>query len=182
MQARNDYWTLSKHPDGFKHAFYTLKNGRILHYVTATKNETGKHSSNLVLFLHGWPDSWMLWSTVMRKTILNSENTRLVALDLPGYGGSDSLDKHDATQVLEAVTEFALGMRAQYLDAETESTVLLVAHDWGAVCGFKLASQAPQLFDRLILMNSTLVRIYGVVVPQIADFAQARISNREHLQ
>lgn len=100
----------------------------------------------------------------MRKTILNSEDTCLVALDLPGYGGSDSLDKHDATQVLEAVTEFVLDMRAQYIDAEKESTVLLVAHDWGAVCGFKLASQAPQLADRFILMNSTLVRIHGIIM------------------
>lgn len=93
----------------------------------------------------------------MSKTMAKTANTRFVALDLPGHGGSDALRTHNATQVLEAVTEFILAMREQYTDAEKDPRVLVVAHDWGALIGFKLAAQAAPLADRYILINSILV-------------------------
>jgi pimeloyl-ACP methyl ester carboxylesterase len=83
----------------------------------------------------------------------------MVAVDLPGYGGSDGLKSYSPDDVLEAVTEFVLKMRDQYIPSEegsprSSSRVVLVAHDWGALIGFRLASEAPQLADRFILSNS----------------------------
>jgi len=121
---------------------------------------------NLVILLHGWPDSWILWLAVCHQipAALTSEST-LVALDLPGLGGSDGLYQCGATEMMEALVKFILGMREIYLRTEgdgsldSEGKVLLVAHDWGALCGFKLAAEAPQLADRYILANSPLARI-----------------------
>jgi len=93
----------------------------------------------------------------MKQSMANSKETHFIALDLPGYGGSDALDKHDTTQVLEAVTEFILAMRSRFLDDGKDVKVVIVAHDWGALVGFKLASQASELADRFILINSALV-------------------------
>jgi pimeloyl-ACP methyl ester carboxylesterase len=83
----------------------------------------------------------------------------MIAVDLPGFGGSDGLNSYTADAVLEAVTEFVLKMRDQYIPGDegkprSSSRVVLVAHDWGALIGFRLASEAPQLADRFILSNS----------------------------
>lgn len=83
----------------------------------------------------------------------------MIALDLPGYGGSDSLSSYGTDEVLEAVAEFVLKMRDHYIlveegKARSSSRVVLVAHDWGAIVAFRLAAEAPQLADRFILSNS----------------------------
>jgi pimeloyl-ACP methyl ester carboxylesterase len=83
----------------------------------------------------------------------------MVAVDLPGYGGSDSLHAYNPDNMLEAITEFVLQMRDKYIPSEegkprSTSRVVLVAHDWGALIGFRLASEAPQLADRFVLSNS----------------------------
>jgi pimeloyl-ACP methyl ester carboxylesterase len=83
----------------------------------------------------------------------------LVAVDLPGYGGSDSFPSHDAQTMLETLTVFMMGIRAKHLpvndsDAKTRGPVIVVGHDWGALIGFRLAAEAPDLADRFILSNS----------------------------
>jgi pimeloyl-ACP methyl ester carboxylesterase len=89
----------------------------------------------------------------------------MIALDLPGYGGSDSMSRYGATEVLEALTEFIVTIREQYgvdgIDRDQPARkVVIVAHDWGAVLGFRLAAEAPQLADRFVLMNGPLVRSF----------------------
>jgi pimeloyl-ACP methyl ester carboxylesterase len=83
-------------------------------------------------------------------------------VDLPGYGGSDGLKNYGATQVLESLTEFVVGIRDLYGIDDVEDSaptrkVIIVGHDWGAILGFRLAAEAPQLADRFILSNGPLV-------------------------
>jgi pimeloyl-ACP methyl ester carboxylesterase len=101
--------------------------------------------------MHGYPDSYALWKHYLQNPRLANKAT-LIAVDLPGFGGSDSLDTYGPAQVLEAMAEFILKMREQYLTGES-GRVAIVAHDWGAIIGFRLASEAPQLADRFIMSN-----------------------------
>lgn len=79
----------------------------------------------------------------------------MVACDLPGFGGSDSLANYGPSDVLEAITEYIIQMREHYLSPEEgNARVIIAAHDWGALIGFRLASEAPELADRFILSNS----------------------------
>ena len=101
-----------------------------------------------------------MWKRHLLSTKLSS--SILLSVDLPGYGGSDSLSAYDATNVLEAVTEFVLDMKGKYIGAKVDSPtekgrVILVCHDWGAVIGFRLASEAPQVADRFILASAVHV-------------------------
>lgn len=83
-----------------------------------------------------------------------------MCVDLPGYGGSDSFKKYD-TEVLEALTEFVVGMRDKYIpidDADSTGT-FIVGHDWGCVLGFRLAAEASCLADRFILTNAPHVSV-----------------------
>ena len=85
----------------------------------------------------------------------------MLAPDLPGYGGTDSLDVYGPTEILETLTEFIATVRDQYNvcdgDGRTKRRVIIVAHDWGAILAFRLAAEAPQLADRFIISNGVLV-------------------------
>lgn len=97
----------------------------------------------------------------MNSTQLRDQSN-FVAVDLPGYGGSDLLERYSATAVLEKMTEFILSMRKMYGIDEPESIgarqrVIVVGHDWGCVIAMRLAAEASQLADRFILTNGPLV-------------------------
>lgn len=90
----------------------------------------------------------------------------MVAVDIPGYGGSDVLEKYTATGVLESLAEFVIDMRLRFgIDGDNRGgggeaqrrKVVIVGHDWGCVLAMRLASEAPQLADRFILTNGPLV-------------------------
>lgn len=92
----------------------------------------------------------------MQEPAIPMHSARLVCLDLPNYGGSDTFKEPD-TSVLEAVTEFIIATREQHEDAASDEhkdfSTVIVAHDWGCVIGYRLAAEAPQLADRFVLSN-----------------------------
>lgn len=57
--------------------------------------------------------------------------------------------------MLETITEFILGMREQYLQEDQKTVV--VTHDWGALVGARLASEASQLADQWIITSGIIV-------------------------
>lgn len=171
IAARDRFWNLSKKPFDLHHRFLTLRDGFRFHYVTnAIPDPQTPASKPLVIFVHGFPDSWVVWRFVMASTWLR-ESSNFVALDLPGYGGSDLLKRYSATEVHEKITEFIISLREAYgIDDPTrigaQQRVIIVAHDWGCVISMRLAADAPQLADRFILTNGPLVcqlRIYGLL-------------------
>lgn len=95
----------------------------------------------------------------------------IVCVDLPGFGGSDSLKAYD-TEVLEALTEFVIAMRDKYISSEDSGSpsTYIVGHDWGCVLGFRLAAEAPWLADRFILTNAPYVSCGVSVHRGFADF------------
>lgn len=113
-----------------------------------------------MIFVHGFPDSWAIWRYIIKKLALQ-EAVSLVAIDLPGYGGTDSLEKYSATNVLERLTELIVTLRTQYgVDTDAESNrkkTVIVAHDWGCVLSMRLAAEAPSLAHRFILSNGPSV-------------------------
>ena len=155
---KDRFWNLHKSPfPGFNHYFYTLRNDLKLHYIS---NRNGPFSGHLVVMFHGFPDSSMMWRHLFQEKAIPLQDATFVAVDLPGYGGSDSFSSYD-TEVLEALTEFVVAMRDKYIPAEESETTntFIVGHDWGCVLGFRLAAEAPSLADRFILTNAPHVSV-----------------------
>ncbi|KAF2668531.1 alpha/beta-hydrolase [Microthyrium microscopicum] len=150
--ARERLWDLQKQPFGLTHKFCELRDGYKMHYMLSQPEGATAEKVGLVIFLHGYPDSWHIWHPLLKRANLTGAAT-LVAVDLPGFGGSDSLPTYDADTVLEVVSEFIMTMRDTYL-SESPGPVVVVGHDWGALIGFRLASEASVLADRFILSNS----------------------------
>ncbi|KAI5291039.1 hypothetical protein KEM52_000271 [Ascosphaera acerosa] len=162
--ARARLWDLSKQWEGLSHRFLRLGDGFTFHYVTNATTSTpaggGPNSGGkpLVIFLHGFPDSWAVWRNVIAARSLQQRCT-IVAPDLPGYGGSDSLADYSPDNLLGRVAAFIVEIRKRHDSSAgtgTRARTIIVAHDWGAAVAFRLASEAPQLADRFIIANGPL--------------------------
>ncbi len=98
-----------------------------------------------ILLLHGWPDD----STVWRKQIpaLVEAGYRVVCPDLPGYGLSEAPLETERCQIINLVEDLVTLLKQRNLDR-----VHCIAHDYGAVLGWELASQT-ELFKTYIAMS-----------------------------
>ncbi|HHP7229404.1 MAG TPA: alpha/beta fold hydrolase [Xenococcaceae cyanobacterium] len=98
-----------------------------------------------ILLLHGWPDD----STVWRKQIpaLRSAGYRVVCPDLPGYGLSEAPLETERCQIINLVEDLVTLLKQLNL-----KQVHCIAHDYGAVLGWELASQT-EFFKTYIAMS-----------------------------
>jgi len=151
--AQERFWSLDREPlPGFKHSFFETTTGTSLHYVINQGAESST-AKNVAVFIHGFPDSFLVWRHLLQSASLQKD-TILIAVDLPGYGGSDSLPAYGPNEVLEALSEFIVGIREQFLQQGKKTVV--VTHDWGAVIGARLASEAHVLADHWIITGGII--------------------------
>ncbi len=100
----------------------------------------------LVLFAHGWPESWYSWRHQLLA--LAAEGYRVVAPDMRGYGSSDAPLDVEAYKVTEIAADL-VGV----LDALGEEQAVLVGHDWGAIVSWQTVLLHPQRFRALVAMS-----------------------------
>lgn len=128
-------------PDFPYQPHYVEVNGLRMHYVDEGQGET-------ILCLHGEPS----WSFLYRKMIaLLSRSYRVVAPDFIGFGRSDKFTERD---------EYSFKMHYDSLVGFIEATALtditLVVQDWGGLLGLAVVAEKPELFKRLVIMNTGL--------------------------
>jgi tRNA(adenine34) deaminase len=99
--------------------------------------------------LHGNP----AWSYLYRKMIpvFLQAGHRVVAPDLIGFGKSDKLKKESAHSF--SFHRQTLLDLVQRLDLQR---IVLVVQDWGGLLGLTLPMDAPERFQGLLVMNTTL--------------------------
>jgi pimeloyl-ACP methyl ester carboxylesterase len=100
----------------------------------------------LALCLHGFPEHAYSWRHQMPT--LAKLGYRVWAPNLRGYGNTDSPQEISAYKTRTLVQDVAALIQA----AQPKETLLL-AHDWGGALAWSLATQQPQLINRLIVMN-----------------------------
>lgn len=132
------FYNLPEFPYGPR---YVEVNGMRIHYVDEGKGET-------VLCLHGEPT----WSYLYRKMIpLLSARHRVIAMDFVGFGRSDKFTQRE---------EYSFQMHTDtlqgFIDALALDHITAVVQDWGGLIGLRLASEKPQRFARLVIMNTGL--------------------------
>ena len=120
---------------------YIEVNGLRMHYVDEGQGE-------IILCLHGEPS----WSFLYRKMIaILSRSYRVVAPDFIGFGRSDKFTERH---------EYSFKMHHDSLVGFIEATALtditLVVQDWGGLLGLTVAAEKPDMFKRLVIMNTGL--------------------------
>ncbi|HZD11064.1 MAG TPA: haloalkane dehalogenase [Candidatus Binatia bacterium] len=102
----------------------------------------------LVLMLHGDPT----WSFLYRHIIADLRREfRIVAPDLIGFGRSD---KYAAAA--DYSYEMHCGKFRSFVETLDLLDVTLVVHDWGGPIGMRVATEMPERFARLVLLNTFL--------------------------
>ena len=120
-------------------------NGLRMHYL----DEGPADAPITWLCLHGNP----AWSYLYRKMLpvfLNAGH-RVVAPDLPGFGKSDKPKKDSAHHF-----EWHRQVLLEFIEALDLQRVHLVVQDWGGLLGLTLPMAAPQRYQGLLVMNTTL--------------------------
>jgi epoxide hydrolase A/B len=103
-------------------------------------------SGPLVLFLHGWPESWYSWRHQL--TALGDAGYHAVAPDVRGYGQSDKPQAIEAYSMKNMLADY-IGL----LDAPGEKTAVVVGHDWGAPMAWDSAALHPDRYRAVVGMS-----------------------------
>lgn len=110
----------------FRHEFASVDGVR-MHYVTGG-------SGTPVVLLHGWPQTWFGWWSIMPEL---AERHTVYAVDLPGLGDSTGTptgyDKATLARYVHALVADQLGVRDAHV----------VGHDLGAAVAYQYAAQFP---------------------------------------
>jgi len=114
-------------------------NGLDMHVVLSGAGED-------LLLLHGFPDSSRLW----RKLIpgLVAAGFRVIAPDQRGFGLTTA-PKRTKAYAIKQIAADAIAL----LDALGIERAALMAHDWGAVIGWRLAADHPGRFRCFVALS-----------------------------
>ncbi|MCU0499568.1 MAG: alpha/beta hydrolase [Anaerolineae bacterium] len=139
----------------------TLKlNQRVVHYW-----ESGDVSQLPILLLHGAiGNAWTQWAEVMPFL---SEEYRLIAPDLPGYGQSDPLPDMRLESLIAWVEQLLIALEI--------NEAVIIGNSFGALLGRLLAAQKPQRVPALVMCNGGVI---PVVPPLARTLAQLPIIGR----
>lgn len=129
--------------------------------TTLAYRELGPHHEDAgatVLLLHGWPTSSYLWRDVMPPI---AEQHRVLALDLPGFGGSakPARGRYHFADFEAAIDGF--------LAAVGEDRVAIVGHDIGGPIAAHWALRHPERTAALVFLNTLL---YPDFDPSVIEF------------
>ena len=107
---------------------------------------TTGQGDRLALCLHGFPEHAYSWRYQM--PLLARLGYRVWAPNLRGYGGTDS-----PPDIAAYTTRTLVGDVIGLIKASAAKEVLLIAHDWGGALAWSVALIAPEIIQRLIILN-----------------------------
>jgi haloalkane dehalogenase len=120
---------------------YVEINGGRLHYIDEGEGE-------VILCLHGEPS----WSFLYRKMIAPlKKNYRVIAPDFFGFGRSDKFTRQE---------DYSFNMHhrtlIKFIEKAELKNITLVVQDWGGLIGLSVLGKHPELFKRIVIMNTSL--------------------------
>nr|WP_191910087.1 alpha/beta hydrolase [Microbispora cellulosiformans] len=107
--------------------------------------EAGDPHGPPYLFLHGWPESWSTWEGVMERA---AGTARVIAVDLPGIGGSTGAVPGGSKRLIAAAVHDLVG-------ALGLTGLTLVGHDAGGMVAYSYLRQYADA-DRVVVMNTVI--------------------------
>jgi pimeloyl-ACP methyl ester carboxylesterase len=146
-------------------------NGQRFHVAARAADRDGAPE---LLFIHGFPEGWMVWRAVMERL----EDCSCYAVDMRGYPGSPSTGPFDVWTLTDDIRALidALGLRRP----------LLVGDDWGAALVWIFGHRFSDAVRHLVAVNAphpaTLVRavlhfdhLQGLRIPWVPFYEIPRV-------
>ncbi len=124
-------------------ANYVDYNGLKMHYI-----DEGDKNGEVILALHGEPT----WSYLYRKFVpVLSPKYRFIAPDLIGFGKSEKL-----LYMKDYTYTFHYNSLKNLIDKLQLKDITLVVQDWGGLIGLGVLGEFPDLFKRVVILNTAL--------------------------
>ncbi|MGZ5271381.1 MAG: alpha/beta fold hydrolase [Ramlibacter sp.] len=122
----------------------------LAHGITLSCRAAGERGRPVLLFLHGFPEAAFVWDDLLLHFSRPEHGGyRCVAPNLRGYERSSAPAEPSAYRAKHLVQDIAA-----LIATEGGQVACLVAHDWGGAVAWNIASQLPQLAQRLAIINS----------------------------
>lgn len=143
--------------------------------------EAGDPGAPAVLLLHGWPQCWAAWRGVMQA---GAGQARLLAVDLPGIGGSAPTgdgSKHAFAQEIHRLV--------QQLELGHDWT--LVGHDCGGMVAYAFLRVFPDAVRRVAILETVVpgvdpwddvyadARLWHFRLHALPDLPEALVADRQ---
>jgi len=126
-------------PDGQFESKYETVHGSKIHYVEHGEGDP-------ILLVHGIPTSAYLWRNMIEPL---SQNGRVIAVDMIGYGNSDK------PNLQYKLTELQNYLEAFIVQLDLEN-IQLVVHDLGGPVALPVASKNPERFKAIVAFETIL--------------------------
>ena len=122
--------------------------------ITVHISDTGRDSaSNMaktpVLLLHGYLETMYVWSDFSEML---SEKYRVISMDMPGHGLSDSAPLQDGERINSF--DFCADVIKCILDTCKVDSAVIGGHSMGGYAAMAFAKKYPEKTKKLILFNS----------------------------
>ncbi|KRX05055.1 hypothetical protein PPERSA_06689 [Pseudocohnilembus persalinus] len=109
--------------------------------------EGNQNSSNMVIFIHGWPDNICIWDETVKN--LDLKNSYILKLSYPNYHKQqESKFGLNFKQVVEKMRN-----TIEKVDDGKNYKKVLVGHDWGAYVSYLYDATYPKTIDQLICLD-----------------------------
>lgn len=117
---------------------FAANDGVRIHYAAAG-------AGPLLVFIHGFPDHWLAWWRQMADL---RDTYRVLAMDLRGYNMSDQPTAVASYEIGRLVDDVRAVIAHEGVERAT-----LIGHDWGGFIAWHTAMDAPELVERLVVLN-----------------------------
>jgi pimeloyl-ACP methyl ester carboxylesterase len=114
--------------------------------ATISYNDVGEKKQPVIIFIHGFPFNKSMWNGQLEAL---GSKYRCIALDLPGYGGSESADEISIENYADLLDEF---MRLMQIDKAA-----ICGLSMGGYIALRAIVKYPERFSRLILCDTQCI-------------------------
>ena len=133
--------------------------------VRIAARECGPSAAEPLILLGGWPQTLHAWREVQGR--FANCGFRTIAMDPPGLGGSDMLDRTDAYS-----TTSVAGVLTDALSEHGVERCALVGHDVGAWIAFAWATRSPLNVSKVALLDAAIPGAFPDEIFTIANAAR----------
>ena len=116
------------------------------HANSITMRVAEQGTGPLVLFCHGFPESWYSWRHQMAAVA--GAGYRAVAPDMRGYGATEA-----PPDVAQYTMLHLVGDMVELVKALGEKQAVIVGHDWGAPVAWNATMLRPDMFRAVVGMS-----------------------------
>lgn len=99
-----------------------------------------------VIFVHGFPQNYRCWDSVIAAMRLTGRPLRYIAYDLRGHGASSKSGEASLQRLFRDHQEIVAALRIERYH--------LVGHDWGGAVGLHASRYCPEQLLSLVVMNT----------------------------